>query len=188
MKTFVTDCQAGIAQDIGGAKGSYFRILSGDGDVKVTFFFTNGDSYRTGWKVGIGAPTMREFKRILIESSITQRMEVAWSTGPINDNRLNGNLEINGGVSIKANKTAAHGAVSVGTSATLVVAENLGRGRCLLQNLGGSDCYVGNSSGVTTANGIKLVADGTMEVSFDDTVYAITATGTADVRYLEETV
>jgi hypothetical protein len=187
MKFFTADCQAGIAEFVG-ATGTYFRILSADNDVDVSFEFIDGSSFRTGWKVGVGHDIGKRFRSVWIHSDTTQRVEIAYAFGRIDDNRLNGNLEISGGVAIKANKTVAHGAVSVNNSATLVRAENLGRGRCLLQNLGGSDIYVGSSTGVTTANGIKVVADGTMEISFDDTVYAITPSGTADVRYLEETV
>ncbi|NIB44727.1 hypothetical protein HBA55_34425 [Pseudomaricurvus alkylphenolicus] len=187
MKFFTADVQAGETISIGAA-GRYFRLLEGDGDITVTFETDNGNGARTAWKVGLGGRVDQDFKRLMIHSSITQRIVIAYSKHQIDDSRLTGSLSISGGLSIKANKTVAHGAVSVTTTATLVRAENLGRGRCLLQNLGGAACYVGSTSGVTASNGMKVLPGGTMEVSFDDTVYAITASGTADVRYLEETV
>lgn len=92
------------------------------------------------------------------------------------------------GVVAAALETSAHGATSATSTATDIVGTDLvGRAQILLQNLGNKDAYVGNSNGVTTANGILLPAGGTIVLDAGASVnlHAITSSGTADIRYFE---
>lgn len=77
--------------------------------------------------------------------------------------------------------------ISVTNSATLIKAATSGRQSISIQNLGAADMFIGNAS-VTTSTGLK-VANGETYVIDKTTaaIYGITASGTADVRYLEET-
>lgn len=76
---------------------------------------------------------------------------------------------------------------SIGTSAEAVVASALsGRRRLLIQNLGASPVYLGDS-GVTTSSGIRVSAGANVELELGASadLYAVCASGTADVRVLE---
>lgn len=56
-----------------------------------------------------------------------------------------------------------------------------------IQNLGPADVYIGNDSGVTSTTGLKLVAGASYSrpgVSNWIDIWAVTASGTADLRIL----
>lgn len=92
-------------------------------------------------------------------------------------------IYVNSGPNIAVEETA----VSVTTTATALPATNLtGRRYILIQNLAGTQIFLGGS-GVTTSNGIRLAAGASWEgeVGDDVNLFAIKATGTADVRVLE---
>jgi hypothetical protein len=79
-------------------------------------------------------------------------------------------------------------AQSITTTASELAATPLsGRKRMLIQNLGNKDIWIGPSSGVTDANGIKIPRGASAEFDFSETrdVFAITSNGTADVRLME---
>lgn len=79
-------------------------------------------------------------------------------------------------------------AVSITTSATQLLASPLaGRQAILVQNAGGTDCYLGCDNSVTTAKGILLPKKASVELMYDDTVdlHAITASSTTDIRIME---
>lgn len=84
--------------------------------------------------------------------------------------------------------SAAYGAQSVTTTATKIIATNLtNRRKVIVQNLGAKDMYFGHNNSVTTANGIRVSAGSSAELEFGASLdlYGITASGTADARYLE---
>ena len=76
---------------------------------------------------------------------------------------------------------------SIGTSAEAVVASALsGRRRLLIQNLGASAVFLGDSA-VTTSTGIRVSAGSNVELELGSSaaLYAVCQAGTADVRILE---
>jgi hypothetical protein len=79
-------------------------------------------------------------------------------------------------------------AVSVASTATLVLSSNRSKAGWILANAGSATVYLGGS-GVTTATGVplepseKLTSDGGTEYEGD--LYAICASGTVNVRVLE---
>lgn len=87
----------------------------------------------------------------------------------------------------------AYGTITVTTSATLVVNANTKRQDLIITNNSVStDVYIGQDSSVTTSNGLPLYANQTRERSRNGgtygwlgPVYAICASGTADIRYWE---
>lgn len=85
------------------------------------------------------------------------------------------------------------GAVSVTTSAILIVAANTRRQELIICNSSLTpDIYIGATSAVTSANGLPLFAGQSRESSksfpnYKGDVYGISASGTADVRYWENT-
>ena len=86
-------------------------------------------------------------------------------------------------------------AVSVGNTATLIIAENFNRIRVIIDNQGSQVVYLGDDDTVTTSNGITLAADDKLIMTFGGGVnfpfffrgdiYGIVASGTADVRVWE---
>ena len=99
MKFFKVSLTAGQGAPIG-ATGSYFRILSGGGDVQVTFNYDGGNYHTTDWKVGIGATLKTRFTSLMIVSPTTQIIEIGYGDGTIDDSRLTGDVDINGLLSV----------------------------------------------------------------------------------------
>jgi hypothetical protein len=81
----------------------------------------------------------------------------------------------------------SHAAVSIGTSAAVIRVAKSGRKSIVIQNAHASqDLYVGTTSSVTTANGVKIPAG--QSFSFDDyngALYGIASGAATDVRYFE---
>jgi hypothetical protein len=80
------------------------------------------------------------------------------------------------------------GQVSIGTTATQILAANANRMRLLVTNLGTTDVYLGGS-GVTSSTGhlLKGIAGYPVALRFTGAVYGITASGSQSVTYAEET-
>ena len=81
-----------------------------------------------------------------------------------------------------------HEDVDVTTTAAEVVATPLtGRKRILIQNRGTAPIYLGNSAGVTAANGIAIPRRTSFESPWgeDLDIFLIAGSGTQDVRILE---
>ncbi|GAC1397699.1 MAG: hypothetical protein NVSMB60_08010 [Mycobacterium sp.] len=77
-------------------------------------------------------------------------------------------------------------AVSVTTTATLLIAANTARKVLMFTNNGTQTIYYGGTSGVTTTIGLPLVAGATLiDGDSSGTWYAIVTAGTADVRVQE---
>lgn len=100
-------------------------------------------------------------------------------------------VETDGSINVNAKKVGmtslAHSAVSVTSTEVQLVASPLsGRKTILVQNLGNSNIYLG-LTGVTTANGVLLPKGASVEFEYGAAIdlYAITASGTADVRIFE---
>jgi hypothetical protein len=91
-------------------------------------------------------------------------------------------------VAAAAGTAATYGNKTITTTATKVITTNLAnRRKVIVQNLGIKDVFFGHDASVTTALGVKVSAGSSIELEFGATLdcYAITASSTADVRYLE---
>ena len=75
---------------------------------------------------------------------------------------------------------------TVGTTATLIVAQRSGRDTVVIENTGTTDVYLGNAS-VTTSNGLLLPGTVGAAVSLEptDAVYWLVASGTQKVCAVE---
>lgn len=79
-------------------------------------------------------------------------------------------------------------AQSITTTASQIAATSLaGRLSITIENLGSKDIYIGASNAVTAANGIKIAAGSSFSETLGAgaTIWAITPSGTADVRIAE---
>ncbi|MEW8346760.1 MAG: hypothetical protein AB2687_00485 [Candidatus Thiodiazotropha taylori] len=168
------------------AESNRFQILAGSAE----FWVKPDGRGRIKTELGLGQKIKRGFDKLWLQNGSTaQTISIKIGDDEIIDNRMVGTVDISGGIKFASNPTVSHGAVSVTTTATLIQAENLTRASCMVQNLGGSAIYIGNSNGVTDANGIEIAAGGHLKVTFTDPIYAIAKTGGPyDVRYLEESV
>lgn len=92
-----------------------------------------------------------------------------------------------GGVSISEGTDLETSAVgSVSTTAAALLAVDATRIVSTIQNLGGSDIFLGDST-VTALTGLKLAPGGIYEHKNSDALYAITSAGTnADIRILHQ--
>lgn len=83
---------------------------------------------------------------------------------------------------------SAPAAVSVtSTAATLIASPLAGRTEVTIQNTGSKDIFIGKDNTVTAANGLRISAgsNATFDWGSSVAVFAITSSGTADVRLLE---
>lgn len=87
-----------------------------------------------------------------------------------------------------ANAGTNRGAVSIGTSAAVILAANTSRANLLVQNLSVNDLYIGVDSGVTVANGIEVPPNGSVLITHAAAVWGIASGASSDVRYFEETI
>lgn len=84
-----------------------------------------------------------------------------------------------------------HERVSVGTTATLLSATNVGRSgqTVLVQNpAGGADVYIGGAGVTTTSFGYLLQAGSAfaIELSFDEAIYGVVASSTQTVNVIRQ--
>lgn len=140
------------------------------------------------FETGYGFQSPQQFDRVEILNSHTdaQTIKIAISDGVLIDNRLVGKIDISGGIRLAGNRTAAYGTVAVATSATLVRAANSDRGTCLLQNVGGSDVYVGTDGSVTTSNGVLVAAGASITLTVQTAIHAIADGSASELRFIDE--
>lgn len=82
------------------------------------------------------------------------------------------------------------GAVSVGSTATLILAANSERKGSLIANNGASSLFLGMTAGVTTSNGMPIASGATFNNSGQNAVWkgaiwGIVTSGTVDTRFWE---
>jgi hypothetical protein len=92
----------------------------------------------------------------------------------------------NGNILSSASSGTVPATVSVGTTATELFVASTTRVGFLIHNHSDADVYLGFTTGVTTANGIRLFPGSSYEQRgmgvYQGAVHAIVATSTADVR------
>lgn len=84
------------------------------------------------------------------------------------------------------NANFATSQATIGTTATLIVAQRSGRDTVVVENTGTTAVYIGNSA-VTTSNGLLLpgVVGASIALETTDAVYGIVASGTQVVCAVE---
>ena len=92
-------------------------------------------------------------------------------------------------LAVKETSTGSFGAVSVGTTATLVRGANTNRIALLATVNANKTVFFGFDDTVTTANGTQLKQDDVFKIDqtnlYKGDVFAIVASGTADIRFME---
>ncbi len=185
MKFLTIKLGAGVGTPIG-AKGNYFRILSGTSDFRVSFNLSNGREYSTNWKVGIGARLDQAFNSLTVESDIDQTVEIAYGFGSIDDSRLTGDVDINGILSVVNAGGSSYddpNVTLVAATAAAVLSANTNRLKATIQP--DVDIYIGKDATVTNADGILIKAGGSVEVDNTAALYGYSVAGGL-VRVLED--
>jgi len=132
---------------------------------------------------GLSVEFEKTFNSVRLKNGdVPQTIELYIGAGRLNDRRLS----VSGGIPMAGNAGAVSGAVSVGSTAKSIRSANTNRSSCLVQNLGGSDLWVGTDSSVTSANGIKIGVGGSATFTFQGAIWGISSSA-VDVRFLEET-
>jgi len=163
--------------------GRYFRVISGDNDVRLKIPEKGIDSL---FKVGLGA-TFSLFSLIRIKSETAQTIEFVVSKEKIDDSRLTGDVDINGLLSVvnaggSSYSTPATTALVAGV-ASEVVALDATRIKASIQC--DVDMWIGADNTVTSLNGIRVGRDNLLSIDNTAALWAVTiAAGT--VRHLEE--
>jgi hypothetical protein len=159
-------------------RGEMFYVLAATGTVRVTPDNRPGADFEAGQgrrlKAGDSFESLAFYNAEA--SSITITVQVG--SGEFIDNRLT--VQDLLGTAIAATAAAPT------TAATLIVAANTSRKAVTLKNAGSVTVYLG-ASGVTTAAGSPLLAGESFSTERTSAaLYGITASGTGDVRVLEE--
>lgn len=85
----------------------------------------------------------------------------------------------------------SYGTKTVSDTASKIVSAETNRHSLILVNVGTETVYIGPDSSVTAANGIPLLQDASYEADsggvklYMGDIWAITSSGTADLRYWE---
>lgn len=185
-----------------GLSGTYFRLLSAPAVVDVTFYRGNQPvASATGMDTGFFCKPDGGFDRVDIYSGTAQTVKVMLLDGDAGYDHFN--VDISSAVSALAvtvsgttSTTIAQSGtvteatpVSVGTSATLLVAASAARKGIRFFNNGSVNVNIGGS-GVTTANGVILLGPGMLWVETDAAPaawYGVAGTAGQSVRIQELT-
>ncbi len=182
MKKIKIHVEAGGSVEVA-LTGNYFRALTAADGFNIDFL--NG--VKTDFLAGLGM-RVSAFERIRIYSDTAQDITFIAGTGQVDDSRLAGQIDLNGALEMLQSgaTTNNYGAVSVGTVATLIIPANASRRAYLLQHLGADDVYIGSTSGLTLANGVKLSPAGSYSAENIKAVYAISGVAGQDLRFSED--
>ena len=80
----------------------------------------------------------------------------------------------------------AYGGVTVGTTASQIVAERKGRRTISLYNNSTGTIYVGGDASVTSSTGMPIPPNAERVIATEAAIYAIGTATNLDLRYLEE--
>jgi hypothetical protein len=166
------------------ARGRLIRGVGADERYQIRL----DDGALTDFETGIAFESPQFFERVEIvnTAAASQKIRIAIADGYVDDNRLVGQIDINGGIRQAGNRSASYGAESVSTTAVEISAANPNRGNMLLQPQDG-DIFVGTDASVTVSNGIKVAAGSSASFTLQTAIFAIAAAA-VDVRYLEESL
>lgn len=167
-------------------RARFFRGMASDSDYLVRM----DDSAPTKFQTGIAFTSPERFNtlEVINNQAATQTIEILIADGPVDDNRLVGQVDISGGIRLAGNRSADYGAVTVGTAAVQIAPANTARGQILLQNLGSASVFVAPDNAVTAANGIEVSAGGSVNLTLQTAVFAIASAAGQDVRFIEESL
>lgn len=175
---------AGVDQIIDVPESTFVHIAGGDDPLTIRPDGQNPCQVEAGIKLQYDRP----FKKLWVNSDTWQTVEFYIGTGDVTDNRLVGNVNISGGLSIAGNATLYCNQISITTSLTSIRGNDNTRSRLIIYHESGSPVRIG-SSAITwgaTPVGIILNPGDTFEYKGEPGINAMTASGTATLQYMQE--
>lgn len=158
--------------------GTDFVAVNADGSLNIT---DNGGSITVDGSVTVSATDLD----IRDLTHVSDSVKIGDGTDFL---AVNADGSINAQTIPDAYDTWKTSTVSATTTAGEIAATPLAnRLNMLIQNLGNADIYIGESNAVTSSNGVKVPKGGSAEFLFGagSDVWAITSSGTADLRIAE---
>lgn len=185
VSTYTYTIGAGKSKKIA-SRGRFVRGMASELPYELRLDDSAPSKFQTG--VAFQSPEFFSEVELINTASVEQTIEIIISDGVVDDARLVGQIDISGGIRFAGNTAAGYGAIDVTTAATLVRPDNSKRASVVIQNTGASKIYVGSDAAVTTANGLQIDPGGMVSITTQSAVYAVSETGTNNVRWLEENV
>jgi hypothetical protein len=182
MDLFDITLSAGIESQTSVA-GRYFRILSGEGRLRIKASNGADSSIITGIGVDLGP-----FDWFRLTSSTDQTITVLVSDLPTTDSRLTGDVDINGLLSVvnAGGSSFSQSAITLsGSAAVEVFAEDSARLVGTFQ--ADVDVWIGPTSGVDDSTGIKIAKGATVNIENSGKLFGY-STAAGSVRTLESKV
>lgn len=143
--------------------GKFFRILVAQGSVEVAANYARGGSVSSQMLAGIGVDLRHEsgdgFISLSFKSETTQTIKVLVSDLPTTDNRLTGEISVDGSLNVLAvgGTTRALSSVTLPTSTAYeLLPVDTGRLKALINFE--FEVWLGVDNTVTNANGFRLAA------------------------------
>lgn len=182
MDFFDVKLSAGIESETT-VSGRYFRILSGNGRLRIRTGNKGGTGVDSNIITGIGVD-LGPFDWFRLTSDIDQTVTVLASDLPTTDSRLTGDVDVNGLLSVVNSGGSQYNAatVAISTGAVEVLSQKTDRLVGTLQC--DVDMWIGPSSSVTSANGIFVVAGSTVNIENTAALFA-RGSGSGTVKVLE---
>lgn len=162
--------------------GELIAYHSGTPEITIRLNSPSEDAIPLKAKQRIEAPFKRFYVTVTAAVSIklfvSKPKEIKYEGGQIDVDTIS---------SVEKTTSGSYGAVSIGSTWSVLKAANVGRKQLTIQNLG-SDIYVGMGyQVVTVANGLKLASGQSMTFTrWLGSVLGIAASGTSDVRFWED--
>jgi hypothetical protein len=177
MKSYRFTFSAGEAQTHS-IVGTSLRVVSASASV----FVDPGTGDKVELSPGMAVRYPDRFVQVHITSATAQTVEILAGLGAVDDSRLNFSGTMLTRETLPASLTSS--SASVTTAGAQLLPASADRRSATIQADGGA-LYIGGP-GVTSANGIKVNADGAIEIKSSGAIHAVTASGTATARILEE--
>ena len=175
--TTVTIANAEV--EISNDAGNPIPMSATDLDIRdLTFATDKVDA--SGSEVSLDAATLAALESVTVTATDLDIRDLAFATDSV---------DVSGSsVNIGGKSSGQYKATSVTSTAAQIDASPLAsRKNITIQNLGTKDIWIGFDSSVTATNGTKVPRGGSADFDWSDSlsVFAITSSGTADVRLLE---
>lgn len=184
FKRYVRVLQAGVEQIIDVAPSSVVCCT-----VSEALFKIKPDSQNPcELEQGITITYPQDFTKLRIVSETAQTVNIYIGVGSIRDNRLIGQVDINGGIKLLQFDEVTYSNFTITAVASAIIGSGSdGQERLLtMKNAGAVDCWLNVNSGAAPGVGMLLGAGESLQMRTARPVYAVTAGGTTGICLINE--
>lgn len=164
-------------------EGRYIRGM----DSGAAYEIRIGDGAPVKFQTGIGFDVPGGFDgfEIINSAGVSQTIEVMVADGAISDNRLVGQLSLDGAIVQRSPGLVSAASITATTAEAQLLAAAPGRSSATVQNIGANDVYVG-VAGTVVAAGIVIPAGGAATLTNTAVLHCATSSGVSELRVLDE--